>query len=240
LRVFANLFILKAGIIINMASDIGALLFKEILQMSAYPGAPFTGNIVQDLVMFFFIPTVFIIVIVYSLVGRIGMNNKISLLLGVAFYLFIVFSPYGLYTMFAYLAGPYFLFMLIIMGLIYFVLGHFSRKGGGGGSGASAGGGGGKHMERSAVERAARSVENPYENLGRAHINDEIRKKTTQLHQIEKQIANHRKRINELVHSGKESKIGEDSVEANLEQRRTELEMELTELNEALRRGKIF
>lgn len=221
-----------------MAFDIGSLLFVELLHMSAYPGAPFTGNIVQDLVMFFFIPTVFIIVIVYSLVGRIMGDAKMKLLLGVAFYLFIVFSPYGLYTMFAYLAGPYFLFMLIILGLVYFVLGHFGvkRKE----DMNPAGGKGGHAMPMGAIERAARSVENPYENLGRSRINDEIRKKKSQLRQIEKQLEDHRKRIDSLLGKGKDAKIGEDTAEANLEQKRTELEMELAELNEALGRVKLF
>lgn len=110
--------------------DIGELLFRDILRMSQYPGAPFTGNIVNDLVMFFFIPTVFIILIIYTLAGRMTDNAKIDLLLSVTFYLFIVFGGY--FGMFALIAGPYFLFMLIFMGLFMFFLGHFGLRRAGG------------------------------------------------------------------------------------------------------------
>ena len=110
-------------------TDIGSLIFRDILKMSSYPGSPFSGNIINDLVMFLFIPTVFIIVIIYTLAGRLTDNTKIDLLLSVAFYLFIVFGGY--YSIFALLAGPYFLFMLIIMGLFMFFLGHFGLRRGG-------------------------------------------------------------------------------------------------------------
>ncbi len=122
-----------------MAVDIGTLLFVEILGMTQYPGSPFSGQIINDLVMFLFIPTVFIIVVIYTLVGRLTDSSKIKLLLSIAFYLFIVFGGY--YSMFALLAGPYFLFLLIVMGLVFFFFGHFGLRrgsetsGGGGGSG---------------------------------------------------------------------------------------------------------
>ena len=131
-------------------TDIGSLIFRDILKMSSYPGSPFSGNIINDLVMFLFIPTVFIIVIIYTLAGRLTDNTKIDLLLSVAFYLFIVFGGY--YSIFALLAGPYFLFMLIIMGLFMFFLGHFGLRRAGGGGGQRAQG-----MPGRAVEAAVMS-----------------------------------------------------------------------------------
>ena len=118
------------------AGGIGALIFREILGMSQYPGSPFSGQIINDLVMFLFIPTVFIIVVVYTLVGRLTDSTRIKLLLSITFYLFIIFGGY--YSMFALLAGPYFLFLLIIMGIVFFFFGHFGlRRGGGGGKSES-------------------------------------------------------------------------------------------------------
>ena len=114
-----------------MALDIGTIIFAELLGMN-YPGSVFSGQIINDLVMFLFIPTVFIIVVVYTLVGRLSDNPRIKMLLGIAFFLFIVFGGY--YPMFALLAGPYFLFLLILMGILVFFFSHFKRRGGGGGT----------------------------------------------------------------------------------------------------------
>jgi hypothetical protein len=122
-------FLFYLGIIIFMALDIGTMIFIDILGMSQYPGSPFSGQIINDLVMFLFIPTVFIIVVIYTLVGRLTDSSRIKLLLSIAFYLFIIFGGY--YSMFALLAGPYFLFLLIIMGLVFFFFGHFGLRRGG-------------------------------------------------------------------------------------------------------------
>jgi len=113
--------------------DLGYILFVEFLRMTQYPGAPFTGEIIRDLVMFFFIPTVFIILIVYMLLGRIlpPAHVKLRALLGIAIYAFIIFGGY--YPVFAYLAGPYFIFLIFILGILYYFLEHFTRRGGGGG-----------------------------------------------------------------------------------------------------------
>ncbi len=127
--------------------DIGSLIFRDFLKMTDYPGAPFSGNIVNDLVMFLFIPTVFIIVVVYTLAGRLTDTPKINLLISIAFYAFIVFGGY--YRIFALLAGPYFLFMLIFLGLFMFLIGHFGLRRAGGGMTTRAAGGGG--MSGSAV-----------------------------------------------------------------------------------------
>ena len=112
--------------------DIGALIFRDFLKVSSYPSAPFTGNIINDLVMFFFIPTVFIVIIIYSITGRMFANARIRLLLGIALYLFIVFGGY--FTMFMLLAGPYFLFLVVIIGLFLYFASHFGIRPGGGGA----------------------------------------------------------------------------------------------------------
>jgi hypothetical protein len=120
-----------------VVEDIGYMLFVEFLRMSQYPGAPFTGEIMRDIVMFFFIPTVFIIVVVYMLLGRVlaTAHTKLRLLFGIAIYAFIIFGGY--YSVFAYLAGPYFIFLIFIMGILYYFIEHFRRRqeGVGGGSG---------------------------------------------------------------------------------------------------------
>ncbi|MBI4894974.1 MAG: hypothetical protein HY831_00640 [Candidatus Aenigmarchaeota archaeon] len=127
-----------------MAIDIGVFLFKEILQMMEYPASPFTGVIINDLVMFFLIPTIFIILVIYMAVGRVVAGHPgLRLLVGLGSYLFIIFGGY--FGVFARFAGPYFLFLIFGLGLIYFILEHFSRRGGyssgGGFSGGSGGGG---------------------------------------------------------------------------------------------------
>ncbi|MBI2172898.1 MAG: hypothetical protein HYT73_01660 [Candidatus Aenigmarchaeota archaeon] len=110
--------------------DIGQVLFVDILKMSQYPGSPFTGNIFNDLVMFFFIPTVFIILVVYMMVARVlpADYKGLRFLLGIAAYLFIIVGGY--YSLFAYLAGPYFLFLILFMGLLFYFTRHFQRTGG--------------------------------------------------------------------------------------------------------------
>ena len=115
--------------------EIGQILFSEILKMQEYPGSPFTGNIFNDLVMFFFIPTVFIILVVYMMVARVlpvGYKG-FRFLLGIAAYMFIIVGGY--YSVFAYLAGPYFMFLIFVMGLLFYFTRHFQRTGGPGGGG---------------------------------------------------------------------------------------------------------
>ncbi len=142
-------FLLLPGVVFAQ-KDVGELIFRDIFKMADYPGAPFTGNIINDLVMFLFIPTVFIIVIITVLVLRLGLpSEKLAVLLGIAFYMFIVFGGY--YSMFALLAGPYFLFLIVIMGIFVFFLGHFGiARSGGPMPGRAAGGGmpGGAVAER--------------------------------------------------------------------------------------------
>lgn len=132
---------LPSVVFAQRTQDIGELIFRDILRMTEWPGAPFTGNIINDLVMMLFIPSVFIIVVIYTLVGRLTPHPKLNLLMSLAFYAFIVFGGY--FRIFALLAGPYFLFLLIIMGLLFFFLGHFGLRRGGGMPGGGAGHGGG-------------------------------------------------------------------------------------------------
>ncbi len=112
--------------------DIGSLLFVDILKMtSEYPGSPFTGNIVTDLVMYFFLPTIFILMVIIMLVGRIfppGLKN-LRVLLGIGVYLYIIVGGY--FQFFALLAPIYFMFLIFVVGILYFILEHF--RGGGGG-----------------------------------------------------------------------------------------------------------
>lgn len=104
--------------------DIGDILFREILKVSAYPGAPFTGNIINDIVLYFFIPTVLLIMVVFVLLGRIAVQQKgLRLLLGVAIYLFVVFSGY--FSVFILLGTAYFFLLVFIIGIIYFIPSHF-------------------------------------------------------------------------------------------------------------------
>ncbi|HLC67370.1 MAG TPA: hypothetical protein VJI12_00645 [archaeon] len=124
-----------------MAADIGAILFVNLLGMTGYPGSPFTGNIYRDLIMFLIVPTIFIIFVLYIATGRIIPDKKMRIMLGVGAYLFIIVSGY--YSVFALLSGPYFIFLIFILGLLGFIVGHFRRGGHGGGfSGSHSYGGG--------------------------------------------------------------------------------------------------
>lgn len=111
--------------------ELASTIFIEVLGMTQYPGAPFTGNVIRDIIMFLFIPSVFIILFIYSILGRLfsgaaGTQQKLRLLVGIAIYLFIVTGGY--YSTFAYFAGPYFVFLIFILGLIYFIPGHFGFR----------------------------------------------------------------------------------------------------------------
>ena len=111
--------------------DIGQLIFVQLLQMTDYPGSPFTGDIARDLIMFLLVPSVFIILVVYMMVGRVlppgGIYNKLRILLGITTYLFIIAGGY--YRVFALLAGPYFIFLIFVLGILFFFIEHFGRRG---------------------------------------------------------------------------------------------------------------
>lgn len=128
--------------------------------MMEYPGSPFTGIILNDLVMFFLIPTIFIILVIYMAVGRVVAGHPgLRLLVGLGAYLFIIFGGY--FGVFARIAGPYFIFLIFVLGLLYFLLEHFSRRGGySSGGGYSGGGGGFQEQSRSGSKFSYAHLEN--------------------------------------------------------------------------------
>ncbi|MBS3050533.1 MAG: hypothetical protein J4400_00075 [Candidatus Aenigmarchaeota archaeon] len=128
--------------------DIGYMIFGQFLGMTQYPGAPFTGNIYRDLIMFLLVPTIFIIMVLYIMSGRIIPNRNFRIMLGVGAYLFIIAGGY--YSFFALLAGPYFIFLIFILGVLGYLARHF-RPGGGGGP-YSRGGGYSRGEHRSHVD----------------------------------------------------------------------------------------
>lgn len=117
--------------------DIGRVIFVDFYRMAEYPGAPFSGNTANDLIMFLLVPSVFIILFVIVLLGRIidPTHRGLRALVGLTVYLFIVAGGY--YRAFAYLAGPYFIFLIFFLGLVYFIPSHFGRRATGLPSGAS-------------------------------------------------------------------------------------------------------
>lgn len=121
-----------------MVADIGETLFVNLLGMTQYPGDPFTGNIYRDIIMFLIVPTIFIIMVLYIMSGRIIPDKKFRVMLGVGAYLFIIAGGY--YSFFALLAGPYFIFLIFILGVLGYLAGHFRR---GGHTGGPYSGGGG-------------------------------------------------------------------------------------------------
>jgi len=130
--------------------DIGALLFRDILKIYQYPGAPFTGNIINDLISYFFIPMVFVIFFIYMLLGRIVVGVKwLRLLMGLAIFLFMIVN--GWFAIFALMAGPYFVFLIVGLGALFFIPSHF-RIGGIGGGGGGGGGGRPAGLEARALE----------------------------------------------------------------------------------------
>lgn len=118
-----------------VVEDIGYMIFVQLLQMTEYPGSPFTGEIARDVVMFLLVPSVFILLLIYMILGRLfsmeaGTQRKLRVLVGITIYLFIIAGGY--YRAFALLAGPYFLFLIFILGLFYFIFGHFGVQRGAG------------------------------------------------------------------------------------------------------------
>lgn len=176
--------------------DIGYTIFAQFLGMAEYPGSPFTGNLFRDLIMFLIVPTIFIILVIYTMTGRIIADSKIRLMLGLGAFLFIVAGGY--YRTFALLSGPYFIFLIFIMGLLYFLLGHFRGPHGGGGGGA---GGGGRYQSHSSypedVEYAAGDSKKLRRLIGiptldpveRKYLKDELHDIHERIRAVEKQIA---------------------------------------------------
>lgn len=109
--------------------DIGELIFRQILQVTAYPGAPFTGEPIRDLIMFFLIPTIFIVLLIYIITDRFP--TKLRMILSIGIYLFVIAGGY--FQAFMLLSGPYFIVLIFVLGLIWFIF----RGGFGAGKGRS-------------------------------------------------------------------------------------------------------
>src|SRR3989304_9862690 len=112
-----------------MVTDIGQFIFVDILQMTLYPGSPFTGDTGRDVIMFLLVPSVFIILVIYMMLGRLlhTAYTRLRLLVGITTYLFIIAGGY--YQVFALIAGQYFVFLIFILGLLFLFLEHFKRGG---------------------------------------------------------------------------------------------------------------
>jgi hypothetical protein len=107
--------------------DIGYFIFYEVLGISQYPNSPFSGNIVIDLIMRLFLPTVLVIMFIYALLGFIHLRNaKLRVLMGIAFYLFIVAGGY--FSFFVLMSDFYFILLIFVVGLIFFLPSHFGYK----------------------------------------------------------------------------------------------------------------
>ena len=82
--------------------------------------------------------------------GHTARQGGFRLLFGLAGFMFVIVSGY--FSVFAYIAGPYFFFLIIVVGLVYFIARHFRRPT------LSEGGGGpakpllAEHMRHSALE----------------------------------------------------------------------------------------
>lgn len=106
------------------------MLFVDILQIHEYPGSPFTGNIMVDLVQFFLIPTILLLIFVHVVLENIpivsNMDSRLKLFFAIAVCLYIIVT--GLFRIFALLAGPYFILVVFIIGFLYFIGAHFEKK----------------------------------------------------------------------------------------------------------------
>lgn len=119
-----------------MALDILELIFVEILNYPNYVTLP--GGTMEMLVRGLFLPTIIIIVGIYFILGKMAhlTNAGLRLLLGVGIYLFIIIN--GWYGGFVQITQAYMIFLIVILGILFFIPSHFT---GGGGGGSSGGGG---------------------------------------------------------------------------------------------------
>ncbi|MCX6818371.1 MAG: hypothetical protein NT129_00010 [Candidatus Aenigmarchaeota archaeon] len=102
--------------------DIGTLLFRDILRVTFTS----SGNPINDLVMYFFIPTVFMIlfvVIITSKLPYLQNSSKMRLLFAIAVYLYIIFGGY--FQFFVSLSGPVLMILIFFLGILFFIGGHF-------------------------------------------------------------------------------------------------------------------
>ncbi|GEM_PF-2388727 len=198
-----------------MVVDIGEMLFREILGMSAYPGSPFTGNIFQDIILFFFVPTVFLIIFVYVASGIIVApeNTKLRLLFGIAIYAFIIASRY--FEGFAIFASQFYFIFVIVIGLVYFLGRHFRRPGGGGTMAYEGRRGG-------AMPYSAQPAQHPhFESMSRRD-----------LEQAEKRVRLEQKSIDDQIRKleGLKDNVAAKTDIGPLLARKTQLDLELDEI----------
>ena len=146
MKISAVFLLLLSSVVFAQVDDIGRTLFVELLGVREYPGAPFSGNPVNDIILFFLLPTILIIMIIYMMVGRIfpAGYRSLRLLLGIGAYLFIVAGGY--FAFFIRLTGPTFIFFVFILGVLFFFLEFITGRGRGGGAGGGGGGGGGPRV----------------------------------------------------------------------------------------------
>ncbi len=197
-----------------MVADIGEVMFREILGMSAYPGSPFTGEIFRDIILFFFVPTVFLIIFVYLASGLIipPTVKKLRLLMALAIYSFIIASRY--YEGFAIFASQFYFVFVIFIGILYFIGTHFRRASGGGGMAYE---GGGMAYEGGDHGGKGRNV---FDFRERARINKRLR-------EVNAAIADLEKRLNKAQSSGaRDAPVWAERLSALLKEK-ADLEKEL-------------
>jgi hypothetical protein len=108
--------------------DILSVFFKNALQMPQYPKEPFTGGALYDIGIFFILPTVFIILVIYWLLsavvrpGNIVERAPVRLLIGFAVYAYAVAS--GFYAIFALIGGTYPFLLIVGLGVSYYFIPH--------------------------------------------------------------------------------------------------------------------
>lgn len=106
--------------------DAEKVFYRDILQISSYPGAPFTGNPFTDIIMVFFIPTGFLILFMHYVAAMFWQGHaKLNLLFTLMLYLFVIGS--GAFQYFVGIAAGY-IPILLFFGGIFFVLQHFRRQ----------------------------------------------------------------------------------------------------------------
>jgi hypothetical protein len=145
--------------------DFMSVLFRDILRMTQYPGAPFSGDVLQDLVNFFLFPTVFLILFIYVIIGVLftRAQPKFRLLVGITLYLVIIVN--GWFSTFA-LLGQFYILLLIALGVVYFVLAHFGiRIGGAVPGGAAPGASSEARREFKVIKSRRERIENELEAL---------------------------------------------------------------------------
>ncbi len=199
-------------------NDIGYLIFVQLLQMTEYPGSPFTGEIARDLIMFLLVPSVFILLVVYMMVGRVlppgATYNKLRVLLGVTTYLFIIAGGY--YRTFALLAGPYFIFLIFVLGILFFFIEHFGRRG---------------HALRSSYSGNGHSA--GYSSTSIPHYEN---MNFIELNKTKKRIQARLADVTHEIHAAEAGKVEEDLQ--YLRKERVSLQQELREVERQLNLGK--